>query len=101
MSYLTRLRIYDCALSFFENSDFISNELLYKGNMPSDFNSVFEYLQSERFVNIQKNGIQITEKGKLKVNSGGFVRAYFRKNIITFFAIIAAIASVIPAVVVL
>ena len=98
MGNITRFRIYDCALSFFENSDFISNELLYRENMPSDMYSVFEHLQYEGLVKIQKNGIQITEKGKLKINSGGFVRAYFRRNIITFFTIIAAIASVISAI---
>ena len=101
MSYTARLRIYDCALSFFQNSDFISHEALYKGNPPDDFNSVLEYLQSEGLVNIHEHGIRITEKGKLKIRSGGFVRAYFIRNILILFSIIATIASVISAVVVL
>jgi hypothetical protein len=84
--------IYDLALRFFENSDFISNELFYKGTPPPDQDAVFSFLRDEGLVSIERYGIRITEKGKAKLARGGFKRQLLKERV-TFLGIIVGLVG--------
>jgi len=91
-------KIYDLALKFFTNSDFISYELLYSGNPPENTTVVFKFLESEGLVKFDRYGVKITEKGKKMVTSGGFMRNLLIERI-KFVGVIAGIISVLIAII--
>ena len=89
--YYNRLRVYDIALSHFENSNYINLNSAVK--TPDDQMSVFEHLQSEGLVKIQKSVIEITEKGKLKITSGGYRLEFIVRILFYTFAITGSISA--------
>ncbi len=90
--------IYDTTLRFFDNSEFISYDMLFSPSAPHNLDKVFDFLEAEKLVEKQRNGISITEKGILKRNSGGFKRVILIKRL-QFFAfaigLLTAIVSII------
>ncbi|MEG1935113.1 MAG: hypothetical protein RR141_03905 [Rikenellaceae bacterium] len=88
-----RYSMNDIALDCFENTDSISYDLLNKrGSYPPDFHSIYDFLASDGMCSIGKYGITITEKGKTKRLSGGYVRDLLRQRL-TYLSIIIGIAG--------
>lgn len=98
-SRYSRYKIYDIALSYFKNADCLSFYDLEKaGKYPPDFHSVFDFLASEGMCKISKYGICITEKGKVMMLNGGYIRDLLRQRL-TFLSVIIAIAGGIVAII--
>lgn len=91
----------DASLRLFENSDSISNEILFNGELPEDFHDTFKQLAADGMVEMGKYGVKITLKGKQKVKSGGYAYDSLIRRI-SFAAIIvgclASIAGIVIAV---
>jgi hypothetical protein len=92
--------IYDTVLYAFKNMDNISNDILYK-DAPENMNSVFEFLQREGMVSIEKLSVRITEKRKAFLYSGGYKRKLLNERITFLAIIVAAIASVTGVIIAL
>lgn len=89
-----RCAIYDCALSVFEDKDFIPFYILENQETPPDFDSVFRFLESEGLCRICENGIFITERGRLKILRGGYTRALLIERLTTLSVIIAIFGAI-------
>jgi len=86
-------KILDIALSAF-STGFISNESFYSQKLSFD-NEVIDFLVSDGSLKHDEYGIQITYKGRMRINGNGFVREH-RIKIGTYVAsVVAAVASVI------
>ena len=90
--------ICDAVLDYFSKTDHISNEALYC-NAPEGQTSVIEFLSSEGMIRIDRYGISITEKGKIKRAGGGYRRQAFWNRIARLGIIIAIISGLISIVV--
>ena len=92
-------RKYDKALGIFDNSDYLSNDIIYKDPaFPPDFYSVFEYLEKQGLIAFERKGIRITESGKNKIKSGGFSRQLLKERIIYFGIIVGIISGIITII---
>ena len=84
----------DTVLSGFKNSDFISNELLYKGDTLPDFENVIRQLEADGTVKISEYGVRITLKGKNMIMKGGYKRKELVKRFVILTIIIGTVTSV-------
>ena len=90
-----RYKKYDTALMVLE--DFGNRPLSYLRNHPKsphDFTKVYKFLESEGLCTIDDDSIQLTEKGRLKLLSGGFTKNLIKERI-TFFSVIIGIIGVL------
>lgn len=85
----------DLVLKFFKTSDFISNHIFYGNNPPPDFDNVVRQLETDGMISIDKHGVRITLKGKMKVRRGGYRIDAMKKRIAFAGIIIGCIASII------
>lgn len=85
----------DLVLKFFETSDFISNQKLYSGDPPPDFENVLSQLEKDGMITIDKHGARITLRGKMKARRGGYRVDAIKKRIAFIGIVIGCIASVI------
>ncbi len=93
-----RYLFYDKALSLFEKNDFLSYETLHRATPPADMYQIFEFLESEGLLKIDRHGVTITEKGRLKVKSGGFRRQLFKERAIFASVVIGSIAGIVSII---
>lgn len=90
--------VYDVALSFFEKTDYLGNEVFYGKEAPKDMFSVFEFLEKEGMIKFERSGVSITEKGKAKIKSGGYRHQLLKERFIYLsicIGTITAIASIV------
>ena len=88
----------DGALKCFEVGDYLSFTLLYKNGQPKEFDNAFNQLASDGLITIERNGFHITMAGKMKISSGGYMRAALVGRISFFATIIGIIGGIIGIV---
>jgi len=84
----------DIALKCFDNSDYIGKDRLHSRLIPPDFDMVFEFLSQERMVVINTDGTRITQRGKMKRATGGFLVNVLINRIKVLGIIIGIIAGI-------
>ncbi len=83
----------DCALSFFENSDFLPHSALFKGNFPPDFNNTIDQLTKDGMLEYSGSGYRITLAGKRRSAVGGYLRDALWLRLKKFTLIITLVVS--------
>lgn len=93
-----RYHDYDTALSLFKMMDYVAYETFNRVAVPKDFDSVFQFLESEGFVVQSQYGIEITEKGKCFRREGGFVRRLFIERLKYFSLILGIFVGIVTLI---
>lgn len=91
-----RCMVYDTALKIIEQFDgYPFSFFKDRDNVPPDFETVYNFLQEEGHCVLKPEGVHITEKGKLKLLSGGYSKDLLRKRISFLGIVVGIIASAV------
>lgn len=96
MKFIEDLFAYDKMLDYilhlFEERG-MTNEKFYSLNAP-DGDEIIAFLVSENYLKQDKLGIQITYKGRMHLNNGGFTGIHRRRIVRAVLSVVTAIAAV-------